>query len=70
MAKLQKRNKGVAPKLEEASNNLGTPTEATKPMNFKVPESFNKEFKQFALDNDMSLTELFKQSFYFFKKNK
>lgn len=69
MAKLQKRSsKGAVPTMEEASNNLGKTTEAIKPMSFKVPESFNKEFKQFALDNDVSLTELFKSSFYYYKK--
>ncbi len=67
MAKLQKRNKGVVPTIEEASDNLGRTKEAIKPMNFKVPASFNKEFKQFALDNDMSLTDLFKESFYHYK---
>jgi len=67
MAKLQKRNKGAVPTIEEASNNLGETQEPIKPMSFKVPESFNKDFKQFALDNDISLTELFKKSFAFYK---
>lgn len=69
MAKLQKRNKGAVPTLEEASNNLGDEKERIKPMSFKVPESFNKEYKQFALDNDISLTELFKSSFYHYRKS-
>ena len=69
MAKLQKRSKGAVPTLEEASNNLGEEKERIKPMSFKVPESFNKEYKQFALDNDISLTELFKSSFYYYKKS-
>ena len=67
MAKLQKRNKGVVPTIDDASDNLGKIHESTRPMSFKVPESFNKEFKQFALDNDMSLTDLFKKSFYHYK---
>ena len=67
MAKLKKRNKGAVPTIEEASSNLGAAQEAIKPMSFKVPESFNKEFKQFALDNDLSLTDLFKKSFAFYK---
>lgn len=69
MAKLQKRNKGAVPTFEEASNNLGVEQEAIKPMNFKVPEGFNKEFKQFALDHDLSLTELFKRSFQYYKQS-
>ena len=67
MAKLQKRNKGAVPTIEEASTNLGKAEETIKPMSFKVPESFNKEFKQFALDHDLSLTELFKRSFAHYK---
>lgn len=65
----KKRSKGAVPTMEEASNNLGKTTESIKPMSFKVPESFNKEFKQFALDNDISLTTLFKTSFYHYKKS-
>jgi len=69
MAKLPKRNKGAVPSLEEASNNLGTNKEKIKPMSFKVSDSFNKEFKQFALDNELSLTELFKSSFSHYRKS-
>lgn len=69
MAKLQKRNKGAVPTMEEASSNLGLSQEPIKPMSFKVPASFNKEFKQFALDNDISLTELFKRSFYYYRSS-
>ena len=71
MAKLKKRSsKGAAPKLEEASNNMGGGVkENIKSVNFKLPESFIKEFKQLALDKDLSLTDLFKQSFYHYKAN-
>lgn len=65
-----KNTKGAVPTFEEASNNLGDLKETIKPMSFKVPESFNKEFKQFALDQDISLTELFKSSFYYYKMSK
>lgn len=73
MAKLtkpSKSTKGAVPTFEEASNNLGDSKEAIKPMSFKVPISFNREFKQFALDNDLSLTDLFKSSFHFYKTAK
>lgn len=65
MAKLQKRSsgKGEIPKISDVQNNLDIPEEQIKPMSFKVPLEFNRRFKQFALDNDMSLTDLFKQSF-------
>jgi hypothetical protein len=55
--------------MEEASNNLGDIPERIKPMSFKLPESFNKEFKQFALDQGISLTELLKRSFHHYKKS-
>lgn len=80
MAKLMKHSKGAVPTLDDASDNLGvvsspTPSlvedsERIKPMSFKVPESFFKEYKQFALDNDISLTELLKRSFQHFKVSK
>lgn len=72
MAKLQKRNrKGAVPTFEEASNNMGggNTKELVKSVNFKLPESFVKEFKQFALDKDISLTDLFKKSFHHYKTN-
>jgi hypothetical protein len=69
MAKLQKHSKGAVPTMEEASNNLGDIPERIKPMSFKLPESFNKEFKQFALDHGISLTELLKRSFHHYKKS-
>ena len=69
MANLPKRSKGAVPTLEEASNNLGDSQEKIKPMSFKVSDSFNKEFKQFALDNDLSLTDLFKSGFYYYRKS-
>ena len=67
MAKLQKRNKGVVPTIEEASNNLGTDKEAIKPMSFKMPISFYKELKKFAFEHDMSFTDIFKMSFYHYR---
>lgn len=69
MAKLHKPSKGAVPTMEEASNNLGDIPERIKPMSFKLPESFNKEFKQFALDHGISLTELLKRSFHHYKKS-
>ena len=69
MAKLQKRSKGAVPTLDEASNNLGDSQERVRPMSFKMPESFYKELKQFALDHDISLTELLKRSFHHYKKS-
>lgn len=77
---MMKRSKGAVPSLEDASDNLGgspattattvESSERIRPMSFKVPESFNRDFKQFALDNDISLTELLKRSFQHFKDAK
>lgn len=83
MAKLRKKTKGAVPVMEEASDNLKptvkpTPTkkappvevrqqEELKPLNFKVPASFKKEYKQFALDNDLSLVDVLKLSFKKYK---
>jgi hypothetical protein len=68
MAKLAKRNKGKVPTIEQASDNLGTPNEPTKRVNFVVPASFAKQYKQFAFDQDVSMTELFKRTFDFYRK--
>jgi len=58
-----KRGKGPAPKLDEASNNLGDEAEPIKFMSFKIPETFQKRFKQRALDEGITMTELLKRSF-------
>ena len=66
--------KGLPPKEEEASNNLTIPEnenigkpgkanlelekELTKPLNFKVPNSFRKRFKNFATNNDVTMSDL------------
>lgn len=68
--KLPKRGKGAAPKLEEASNNLGTQKEAIKFMSFKVGETFNRRFKQRALDEGITMTELLKRSFETYESTK
>lgn len=67
--KKARKKKGAVPTLEQASNNMGTPTEEFGRFQFKMPKSFIKEFKTFALDNDISMTELFKRSFEYYKSN-
>ena len=47
-----------APLLRES-----IPVDQLRPMNFKVDPKFVKEYKQFALDNDMKLVDLLKKSF-------
>ena len=41
--------------------------EELKPLNFKIPASFKKEYKQFALDHDLSLVDVLKLSFAHYK---
>ncbi len=58
-----KRRKGSPPKEESASRNLTKPTnDELKPLNFKIPASFKKEFKQYALDHDITMVELLQKS--------
>ena len=62
--------KGLPPTSNEASKNLDKPTNTElKPMNFKVENEFHKEFKGFAVDHDMSMVELLKAAFDFYKQN-
>lgn len=40
-----------------------------KPVSFRVEPAFLREYKQFALDNDMKLVDVFKQSFQVMKES-
>lgn len=68
--KNKKATKGLPPTSSEASKNLTKPSNAElKPMNFKVENEFHKEFKGYAVDNDMSMVELLKEAFNYYKSN-
>lgn len=73
MAKIAKPNsakkrKGAPPKEQETSRNLSKPTnQELKPLNFKIPASFKKEFKQYAFDHDITMVELLIKSFEYYK---
>ena len=63
----------TTPEIEHVpspTQTLITPSEPIdlKPMNFKVPPEFRREYKQFALDNDLKLVEVLKESFKAFKE--
>lgn len=76
--------KGIPPKEEEASNNLiqaelenqgeaesGTSAsvkEDIRPLNFKVPNTFRKRFKNFATNNDVTMSELLVTCFEQYEK--
>ena len=54
--------------VRRASTVVVKQQEELKPLNFKVPASFKKEYKQFALDNDLSLVDILKLSFSKYKE--
>lgn len=74
MAKISKPKrvtKGIPPAEHEASTNLKrSADQELKPMNFKVPAAFKREFKTYATELDMSMVELLQQCFYFYKSNR
>jgi hypothetical protein len=43
---------------------------ALTPMNFKVPESFHREFKLYAVQHGMSMVELLQESFAVLRKQR
>ncbi len=72
MAKIRKpkRGKGEPPKRVTTGNLKKPANSDTKDMvafNFKVPRAFRKEFKQAALDVDMSMVELLQHCFQLHK---
>ena len=76
MANLAKPNKsvqrkGMPPKEDEASDNMPvTEKEEKKPLNFKVPSSFRKKFKNFATNHEMPMSELLILCFEEYEKKK
>ena len=75
MAKAQppvKRSlKGEPPAPQTAPANLNRqPEDDMVLINFKVPAGFRREFKGFANEHDMSMTELLKQAFSTYKEIK
>lgn len=71
MAKISKpkRNrKGAPPPPQVTSNNLTKTTDyEMRPLNFKVPADFKKEFKGYAMEMDITMVELLQRSFRDFK---
>lgn len=81
--KKKKNRLGEIPTPEEPSGNLEAPetapvesvrkssskTDRTEPLNFKVSEEFQQEFKQTALNNKLKLVELLEICFDQYKKN-
>ncbi len=62
---------GSAPKREEPNiTNLSKfPSDVLVSLSFKVPIEFRREYKQYALDKDKSMSDILKESFKAFRKN-
>lgn len=69
MAKISKptkrKGKGLPPKDEVTvtHNLIKSPKNEVTTLNFRVPKSFKKQFKQFAFDHDITMVELLMKSF-------
>lgn len=74
MAKISKpltNRKGVPPPAFEASTNLTRePDQELKPLNFKVPAEFKREFKTYATQMDMSMVDLLQACFEFYRSSR
>lgn len=55
--------------LKIQKNPEGSTNKDLKPVSFKVEPEFLREYKQFALDNDMKLVDVFKRSFQIMKQS-
>lgn len=68
-------SKGKAPEspadTNVVGNNIDKPGSGEMvPLNFKTDPEFKKAFKTFAVGHDMSMVDLLKESFEFYKQHK
>lgn len=74
MAKIKRparTTKGTPPPEVEVPTNLSrSADQELKPMNFKVPAAFKREFKTYATELDMTMVDLLQQCFYHFKNSR
>jgi hypothetical protein len=70
MTKLKKKGLGQAPSLDEPkANNLTKQSTATSVMvTFSVPVEFRRELKFYSTSKDMTMGEVLKRSFEFYRK--
>lgn len=67
----QRTTKGAPPAMSETLDNLDRPEAADlKPLNFKVPAEFHREFKAHAAIHGISMVELLKEGFDLVKARK
>ena len=68
--KNNKRTKGTPPKETISSENLHKPGTGEKAaLNFLVDVEFRKSLKAYALENDMTMVDLLKKMYDFYKEH-
>lgn len=70
----KKKSLGTPPTPEESSvnsDNLAKPEpDQLVPMNFKVPSEFRKQYRILAGTHDVSMTDILKESFELYRRQK
>lgn len=60
----KRSKKGPPPLIEQTIGNLEKPEPySLKPLNFKVPASFHREFKSYAVQRGISMLDLLREGF-------
>lgn len=59
----------LADKPYDSPKDIETADEPMKPLHFLVPASLHKEFKQYAVEKDISMKDLFKEMYREYRKN-
>ena len=60
----KRSKKGPPPPIQQTVGNLDKPEPTSlKPLNFKVPAAFHREFKSYAVQHDMTMLDLLREAF-------
>ena len=60
----KRSKKGRPPLIEQTVGNLEKPEPSSlKPLNFKVPAAFHREFKSYAVQHGISMLDLLREGF-------
>ena len=60
----KRSGKGPPPSIGETVGNLEKPEPSSlKPLNFKVPAAFHREFKSYAVQHGISMLDLLREGF-------
>jgi hypothetical protein len=67
----KRSKKGTPPPIEQTVGNLEKPEPTSlKPLNFKVPAAFHREFKSYAVQHGMSMLDLLREGFQAVKERR